>query len=862
MKRVKFTFSALIIAFLMTNLSLSQNVQLVGSIYNHWEQPSEVKIQGNYAYFATGETGMSIIDISNPSEPTEVGYIDTPGFSRSVAISGSNAYLADGDLRIIDISNPENPNELGFFDSSNNGIFDVSISDSYAYVAYNLSGLGIIDISNPAIPSLVGSFDDAHFTYHVCVRGNYCYFLDANYNNPKFRIIDISVASNPIEVSFLPYPSDVFCMDILVDSNIVYASLYNYGISVIDVSNPLQPVEIAHFITPTQSHGFCLSEAKLYIAVDGASFYIVDVASPSNPFFIGQANFQGIASCVAVSNNLAIVSFYRMQFTAGLKFFNVQNPFTPSCMTEIYPFGQVINSTIVGSIAYIADESGGVKIVDIANPANPIELGHFETPEMANDVAIVGDFAYVADCDSGLQVFNIVDPNSPIRVSSYDPPGTAEDILIQGDLAYIADGNFGLRIINVSNPLLPAEIGSYNTPGYALSIVIMGNYAYIADESQGLRILNISNPYSPTSVGYCLLPYSASARDIAITGDFALVAASNSSIYIINISNPTAPQYIGTIGGSFYSVAGIKISGNIMYVADSWAGLKVYNISNIFESVQTGCYNTGGSAMNITLSDDYIYVADKYYFEIFDCSQADRVKYSINTNPIYGPIIIPANGGTFHYYMNIQNLTIEHQTPMVWNKIRDTSNNYYTVFGPVSRTLPAIANPGRRVSQSIAGNIPSGSLCFISYIGVFPNIAHDSSYFYITKTSNTDGNPWIVQSEGSFIDDLNSVTLLPNSPASFMVNAAPNPFNPTTTLTFTLPHPARVSLEVFDINGRRVGVGLDPTRGRQECLPNQQTFDAGTHTIPFDGSDLPSGIYFARLSAGDFTTTQKMVLLK
>ncbi|MCX6640423.1 MAG: T9SS type A sorting domain-containing protein [bacterium] len=92
----------------------------------------------------------------------------------------------------------------------------------------------------------------------------------------------------------------------------------------------------------------------------------------------------------------------------------------------------------------------------------------------------------------------------------------------------------------------------------------------------------------------------------------------------------------------------------------------------------------------------------------------------------------------------------------------------------------------------------------------------------------------------------------------------PNPFNPTTTLTFTLPHAATVSLEVFDINGRCVGVGLAPTRFQgARSAPLQETwYNAGTHTIPFDGSDLPSGIYFARLTAGDWSAVQKMVLLK
>jgi len=88
-------------------------------------------------------------------------------------------------------------------------------------------------------------------------------------------------------------------------------------------------------------------------------------------------------------------------------------------------------------------------------------------------------------------------------------------------------------------------------------------------------------------------------------------------------------------------------------------------------------------------------------------------------------------------------------------------------------------------------------------------------------------------------------------PVAFVLHQNyPNPFNPITKLSFDLPVPARVNLSVYDILGRRV---MTLTSGWR---------DAGTHQVTFDGSNLPSGIYFYRLTAGDYTATQKMVLLK
>jgi len=78
----------------------------------------------------------------------------------------------------------------------------------------------------------------------------------------------------------------------------------------------------------------------------------------------------------------------------------------------------------------------------------------------------------------------------------------------------------------------------------------------------------------------------------------------------------------------------------------------------------------------------------------------------------------------------------------------------------------------------------------------------------------------------------------------------PNPFNPHTTISFDLPSASPVLLEVFNLTGQRVTILLD-TR-----------MTAGTHNLTFDGSHLASGAYFYSLTAGDYTATQKMLLIK
>jgi hypothetical protein len=83
-----------------------------------------------------------------------------------------------------------------------------------------------------------------------------------------------------------------------------------------------------------------------------------------------------------------------------------------------------------------------------------------------------------------------------------------------------------------------------------------------------------------------------------------------------------------------------------------------------------------------------------------------------------------------------------------------------------------------------------------------------------------------------------------------LLKAFPNPFNPSTAISYELRAASYVSLKVYDTAGRLVTTLAD---GRKE---------AGTHEVTFDGSKLAAGVYIARLTAGEFTAAQKMVLLK
>ena len=108
------------------------------------------------------------------------------------------------------------------------------------------------------------------------------------------------------------------------------------------------------------------------------------------------------------------------------------------------------------------------------------------------------------------------------------------------------------------------------------------------------------------------------------------------------------------------------------------------------------------------------------------------------------------------------------------------------------------------------------------------------------------GLKFSTSSGGTSVDEKN-----PQPPVSFdLKNCYPNPFNPTTLITYQLAKPSHVRIMVFDITGREVTTLVSEEK------------PAGSYSVSWNASNNSSGVYFYKLTAGNYSQVRKMVLVK
>ncbi|MFO7699242.1 MAG: hypothetical protein R6W79_01365 [Acidimicrobiia bacterium] len=401
------------------DLSTPTSPALLGGMDIGTSCGTRIQVDSGHAVISQDGDGVRIVDVSDPSAPTNLSLLNTDGSVVDAAVAGDWVYVADdwGGFRIVDTSDPSTPSEVASFTASTTYL-DVFTEGTLAYAADGAGRLVILDVIDPSSPSVLGTYATGGRPEAVWVTGDHAFLADGQLG---LVIVDVSTPASPSLASTTSLADEPVAVEVVGD--------------------------------------------LLFIAEGpsgGATLAIFDVSDPTAPAFEGSCAFTADfgAGGLDVDGGLAFVSLGpgggRRTGGGGdsgddaLGVVDVSNASSPSLLVE-HVFLAEADSVpkgldIAGGYAYITT-SDGLFIVDVSTPASPVNEGSYAGAGLT-DVEIVGGLAYLASVDDVNEVVNVTNPAAPYLVGAFT--GAQRDgrsIVVHDGLAYIAADRFGLQIV-------------------------------------------------------------------------------------------------------------------------------------------------------------------------------------------------------------------------------------------------------------------------------------------------------------------------------------------------------------------------------------------------------------------------------
>lgn len=469
---------------------------------------SLVVVVGSGTLEGFGYSGlMQVIDISDPYSPqVKSSLVGINDIFRCVKIEQNLVFLTtyEEGLTILDVSNPENIVQVGFI-TVYDAVDDMVYLDGLLYLAGN--GMEIVDVSDPGDPTMVSQWGGA-YTGGIVVSGGYAYITDDD--DMSIHVVDVSDPVNPTKVGELPAYGRVYNIDIGGSS--VYLPDRVYGLLVVDVSNPEDPSLLSTTSTGYYARAVDVEEGLAAVNVNMASVYTLDVSDPFAPEALGSVTPEPDSipgntlwqQGIDLADSVAVTSDYNR----GIRIYDVSVPTDPEFMSKfnLGGGGSYYPSARLGNLVYTGRTE--IVVVDITDLANPVQVGtgpSFSTN--LSDIQISGNTGYASSYDE-VVIFDLTDPLNLTELSRISGLEYAYGVAVIGDVLgierLVMEGGDYLGLLDlydVSDPLAPLLISSFQDPDMTppgrldISLAAEDGHFYMCGAEQ-LMVIDVTDPAS------------------------------------------------------------------------------------------------------------------------------------------------------------------------------------------------------------------------------------------------------------------------------------------------------------------------------------------------------------------------------
>ncbi|NHJ48550.1 MAG: hypothetical protein FK733_12265 [Asgard group archaeon] len=269
--------------------------------------PFDVLIEGNVAYVSDYWDGLSSYDISNASDPVLLDNYPL-NLAHYFHIEGDYAYIAcwNYGYYIVNISDPTNLTEVSNFDDGSlvGGTF---VSNGIALVTKTDGGVLILNVTNPALPEKLAQYNATGTPNVVKILDNIAYVAYWESTGSRVVFLNITDPVNPVYIGEYSDIADTY--DIHIKDNLLIMANDVMGVFFIDITDLENPIKITEFNTPGISEGLETLDHYLFVG-DGNTLITIDFADFDNLQIVGSYDDTGLSQKLHIINNYLFVCNY------------------------------------------------------------------------------------------------------------------------------------------------------------------------------------------------------------------------------------------------------------------------------------------------------------------------------------------------------------------------------------------------------------------------------------------------------------------------------------------------------------------------------------------------------------------------
>jgi hypothetical protein len=409
----------------------------------------EIATDGSYGWSPQGDSGILIVDLTDPSLPRRVGRVFTYGHAKHIALAGDRLLVADSRIGLISYRLIIPP--LPFWQSELNGFTGVTrvcAESSTRFYAIQ-TGVSFPVVVDPLGRLSLGDQFGYRGSFSAAMR-----YQDWIYIADTTGIWRAGGSAQIADSFFVRLTSGGVFAAVLSQDKLFTAEGFS-GAVIYRINDEGYPEILSRIRAETFTGGIAIGHDTLMVLDSLSGFQVYDITNPFAPKWLGGRATDTPARVAAVFRNY----LYLSESQLGVSVWNWKHVAKPEMLGTLPATSTTDALLIDGDRLYVADRDSGLAIFSLAAPSNPVLIGRIPYPFSPTALHRSGRLLYVGQSSGGIAAVDVEDLSSLAVLAQVDSPDGVTGLSKFGERLWVTT-QWAVHVVDVGPPLVPGDFNA------------------------------------------------------------------------------------------------------------------------------------------------------------------------------------------------------------------------------------------------------------------------------------------------------------------------------------------------------------------------------------------------------------------